>query len=126
MDVCRDPSRGQSNSCVRGASMDHITLCHSVFSLCQGCSQLWLSAVEIKIQLIKLLRNSLTSFSLVLLTLSYCVLYNLYGTKCLFYCSIKTHCTTITKIFTGSTVVCSHKKSPTLQRRMRRDTLNLR
>ena len=70
--------------------MDHVTLRDSIFILCQGCSQVWLSAVEIKIQLIKLLQNSLTSFSLVLLTLSYCVLYSLYGTKCLFYCSVKT------------------------------------
>lgn len=62
MDVCLDPSRGQSNSCARGASMDRVTLCDSVFSLCQGCSQLWLSAVEIKIQLIQLLQDSLTSF----------------------------------------------------------------
>lgn len=76
MDVWLDPSKGQSNSSAKGASMDHVTLCDFVFNLSQDCLQLWLSAVEIKIQLIKLLQNSLTSFSLVLLTLSYCVLYN--------------------------------------------------
>lgn len=76
MDVCLDRSKGQSYSSAKGASMDHVTLRDSVLDLSQGCSQIWLSAVEIKIQLIKLLQNSLTSFSLVLLNLSYCVLYN--------------------------------------------------
>lgn len=61
--------------------MHQVTLCDSVFNLCQGCSHLCFSAVKTKIQLIKLLQNISTTFSLVFLTLNYNVLCNLYGTK---------------------------------------------
>lgn len=103
MDVCLDPSRNQSHGWEKGTSMLQTTLCDSVFNLCQGCSQLRFSALKIKIQLVKLLKNTLTAFSLVFLTLSYSALCKLYGTKCLFYCSIKTQpqtegCTIITKV----------------------------
>lgn len=133
MAVCLDPSRNQSRGWDRGASMHQVTLCDSVFNLCQGCSQLCFSAVKIKIQLVKLLQNALTAFSLVFLTLSHSVLCNLYGTKVSLLLLHKDsgsdrrlhyNCRGI--IFTRTAIVCSCKKPPLLQKLMRRDILNLR